>query len=141
MRFSAPFACHRQASLEEVQKYEYVVDMSLVLPNKPGVEFLTDLVVLKKKTQVRLCPSAGVFVSISSCCTAVTGSSGFGSGTLSPRNCMSPWPSLLNPWRKFPNRPSRAWSSPASRYKFCVSWFGCSSFFLCLGNYAMARQT
>ena len=46
------------------KKYEYVVDKSLVLANKPGVEYLTDLRVLNKNSKVCLCPSAGVFVSI-----------------------------------------------------------------------------
>ena len=119
------------------KKYEYVVDKSLVLANKPGVEYLTDLRVLNKNSKVCLCPSVGVFVSISKRKFHLLG---LDPGP-SPRNCTSPWPSLLNPWRKFPNCPSRAWSSPASRYRFCVSWFGCSSFFVCLGNYAMARQT
>ena len=128
------------------KKYEYVVDKSLVLANKPGVEYLTDLRVLNKNSKVCLCPSAGVFVSIFKRKFHLL---------LLHRCNRKFWVWIRDPLseelyvamaflvesvEEVPKLSSRAWSSPASVQILCFLVWLFFIFFV-FRYYAMARQT
>ena len=65
---SPPQSLPPSAEWVRTTRYEYLIDKSLILPHKPGVDCLSDLHVINKETKSKIClrPGDGQFVVVGS---------------------------------------------------------------------------